>query len=1231
MTRINRIFQTFQTSPFRSGRACLRRGTCAVTALSVIASSTFVFPMNAGAQTTPPADKTDQKTDTTEKSDQTQTDKTSPSTAAPVKRMPPPPNPTVLYSPKTGTGNRVGEYAPDGTKYNLPAPTSAHYGDYRLRPTDMRGAREVKLLPLFGYDYFAPARDDVAMRREQYRRSLEDDGLPGSYSSGSSTLNGRSFYGSSRSQNSGSSRNDLSPRRPINGSGAGNANGYGTDDPFDDGTSITRRPRRAAGANGDISGNDGSNGTDASGQDTMGRTRSADGTGGRTNGGDPNVTDNSSNGDSTMTDRAAAAARGGGSNAALGAAALGAGALGSGGLGAIPGTGRTSAPALGDNGYYDTAPTRLRTRRLSPLDDYGTPYSNYNDYPQSSYGAYDDYGRPRRPDQDALDARYNVADPLSMRLRNISASPPTNYQISGGDIITVRITTRTLPPREETLTVDQQGALMLPEAGRINVRGKTLDQAEKALQLQLKRYYKNPTVTLTLAALRTMSVSVLGAAVQPGTYLVPANYTAFNLLYQAGGPTQDGSLRDIKVVRHGKTIGTFDYYKTVIGVGQEDITLQPGDVLSVLPTENRISLSGEVRRPARYELRDGETLKDLLRYANGVKASGATQSVQITTFDPGQSRLFHSVDLRDTAAVASLKLFDGDSVEVNTLRDIITNKVTIVGAVEQPSDYELRPGMKVSDLVRNARNPLSEAYLGRADLYRWEPDGTTTIIPIDLMKAIDGDPTNDLTLAKWDKLEVYTRAEALFVGTRRVQVRGSVQRPGDYEFSKNMRLTDILLKSGGPLPDADMVVLVHQRGDGTYKQESVSIADIVHSVPGRDLLLEDNDIVGIYSNAQSHFIPIHEVQIAGQVLTPGIYPRGEGMRVSDLLKYAGGFLPDAGTEVVIGHARRALDGPQAQTRIETTQFDIHHQSARDVLLEDGDIVAVQGVGGIQEKPILVDVRGAVNKTGPILLTSKTVRLSEVIRQAGGLRPEGFAEGAQFFRNPATLIAPNQRELTLTISQLSNLLNDSKYKRELAKSDIERIKAASGATDGGGIGSSTPNIAGAAAATALSGQLAQHELVTPPRRLTSKELEPYGNLAINLPEALRKPGGGDDILVVDGDTINIPETPTMIPVVGAVVVSVGVPYLPGKNLGYYIAHAGGFAPDAATDRIVVIHAGGGLEPGSKVKTLRPGDLIMVPTKVLAERISGGSNVIGDFFKSLTNSAILFKLATGIFGL
>jgi len=102
-------------------------------------------------------------------------------------------------------------------------------------------------------------------------------------------------------------------------------------------------------------------------------------------------------------------------------------------------------------------------------------------------------------------------------------------------------------------------------------------------------------------------------------------------------------------------------------------------------------------------------------------------------------------------------------------------------------------------------------------------------------------------------------------------------------------------------------------------------------------------------------------------------------------------------------------------------------------------------------------------------------------------------------------------------------------------------------------------------------------VTPPRRLTSKELEPYGNLAINLPEALRKPGGGDDILVVDGDTINIPETPTMIPAVGAVVVSVGVPYLPGKNLGYYIAHAGGFAPDAATDRIVVIHAGGGLEP------------------------------------------------------
>jgi protein involved in polysaccharide export with SLBB domain len=273
-----------------------------------------------------------------------------------------------------------------------------------------------------------------------------------------------------------------------------------------------------------------------------------------------------------------------------------------------------------------------------------------------------------------------------------------------------------------------------------------------------------------------------------------------------------------------------------------------------------------------------------------------------------------------------------------------------------------------------------------------------------------------------------------------------------------------------------------------------------------------------------------------------------------------------------------------------------------------------------------------------------MRVSDAIREAGGLRPEAYAEGAEFFRNPSLLATAGQRDLAGIISRLNDLLNQSTFQREQAKSDLERIKAAGAATrqggDGGGPLAALTGEGGGpdapannpAATAAIASQLSRRDLVSPPRALTDADLAPDGNIAVNVADALKRPGGDDDLVLVDGDSITIPERPSTVQVIGAVFNARSVPFKAGGRIDQYVAQCGGFTPDAAPDRIIVIQAGGGLTPASTVRAaLKPGDVIVVPTRVLAEKLATRSNGLDGLFKSITNSAIVFRLAGSLFGL
>ena len=831
-------------------------------------------------------------------------------------------------------------------------------------------------------------------------------------------------------------------------------------------------------------------------------------------------------------------------------------------------------------------------------------------------------------------AFHQIADPLTQMYQNVAASVPSDYQLAPGDTLVLRYWSPTLVAREVELTVDSFGAVNVPEVGRVVVRGQTAAQAERALRERMRRLYRNAEVSVTMNELRTIPVTISGESFSPGPYTVPSVATAMGMLIGTGGPTDDGTLRGIQVIRRGQVIGTLDLYRFLItGDKTSDVPLTAGDVIYIPPRMQRVVVRGEVRRPAVYELKGGESLKDAMLFAGGVKASGVDQRVQVATLQPGAARVLKDVDLRAAQASAQ-ELFDGDAVEVFSVRAELINKVTIQGAVDQPGEYAILQGMTVADLVERARRLTSEAYPREAHLYRWNPDNTLKLIQVDLEKALARDSAANVSLSRWDRLVVYTRQEIAWTGRREVTLKGAVQKPGIYYRSDGMRVRDLLMQAGGTMPEAYLpqAVLQRQRPDGSYALEFVNIDAVLKGDDKQNALIEDRDTLAVYRSDEARFTPEHTVTLAGEAVAPGKYARGDGMKLSDLLKVAGGLRPSAGDRIVVARARTSRTAEPL-----TAQFTPESKSPTpDISLEDGDIVTIQGRGDYIDRPYLINVKGAVNRPGPVTVRGSNVRLSDVIKLAGGLKDEAYPEGAEFQRNPEMLATAGQKQLAGVISGLNDQLNKLQQSREMAAADIARIKAIGSATRPQipvavpgitQVNTAPPDVATAAGTQALFG----HSLVSPPRVLTAEDLEPKGNVAVNLPAALRNPGKDDDIVMMDGDELTVPQRPTTVLVLGAVVRSSAVLFKPGGKADYYVEQSGGYAADAKKEGIVVVRLGGGLSPLKKVKALQPGDVIVVPTRVLSEKIGSRSNDIETFFRSITSSALLYLGAKKLLGL
>ncbi|MBD3184326.1 hypothetical protein GF312_18730 [Candidatus Poribacteria bacterium] len=590
--------------------------------------------------------------------------------------------------------------------------------------------------------------------------------------------------------------------------------------------------------------------------------------------------------------------------------------------------------------------------------------------------------RTRKPTEflstDVKDAISGFVGPVDMINSNVTATIPAKYVLSPGDKIMVSYWSDVIEIQTMELAVGPTGEVIIPQFGNLVARGMTLTQFQQTIKDILNQFYKNVTVIAQLESLRSIQISIAGEAFRPGGYAISNVTTLFNALYLCGGPSDYGSLRNIKLLRNGES-KEVDFYKFLMnGDSSQDYTLNAGDTIFIAPIGKTAHVTGEVKRPAIYEMKDDENLLELLSLAGGMRPSGLLQRVRIDSVEPGKQRILVDVNLSDSEQENPV-VFDGDIVTVFSIPMERMNTVTIEGKVRMPGIYQLKEGMTVSDLINVAQGLLGEAYLERADILRLNSDKTTTrLIPVNLSKALAGDIVDNVTLKQWDKLIIYSKWEVQWNGDRMVTVRGAVQNPDIYDRHDGMTVADLLMQAGGLLPEAyqERAWLMRMDENG----------EMTKSIPlnlkgyEKEVELKDGDLLIVYSIQEAIWRPAREVNIFGGIQNPGNYPRTDGMKIADLIHLAGGMLPSAYPERAL---LLRLDERQQVTNgiFIKPKLALRDDPSNNLELKDGDRLRIYTYQEARWEPYRkVTIVGAVHRPGDIPIINKPREVPDVTRQ-----------------------------------------------------------------------------------------------------------------------------------------------------------------------------------------------------------------------------------------------------------
>ncbi|MBP3251027.1 MAG: SLBB domain-containing protein, partial [Prevotella sp.] len=588
---------------------------------------------------------------------------------------------------------------------------------------------------------------------------------------------------------------------------------------------------------------------------------------------------------------------------------------------------------------------------------------------------------------------------------NMNIATPQNYLLGPGDVVSIDIYGASQESITETITPD--GYVTVEGFGPIQLAGLTVQQAQARLRSQLGSRYQSSQIRMGVGQTRTITINIAGEVKMPGTYTMSAFATVFNALYMAGGVNDLGTLRNIKVYRNNRLISTVDIYDYIInGKATGNVRLTDNDMIIVDAYDCLVSIDGRVKRPMYYEMKQGESMKSLLKYAGGFAGDAYRNSVRVIR----RSGALYSVHTVNEFDMGSFHMADGDSVTVDSIVKRFSNMAEVKGAVFRPGPYQIGGELTtVRSLIEQA-GLTEDAFTAHAVMHRMKEDRTLEVLSVDIASIMDGS-VPDVVLRNEDVLYVPSRKEV--TENQTLTIHGEVQYPGIYKYAENETIEDFILQAGG-LTDAASTAKVDVARRVVDPSATSSLDSIAQtfSFALKDGFVIDGDQAfhlepfdEVYVRKSPGYSPQQNVIVEGEVLFEGTYTLSKkSERLSEVIKKAGGLSKTAfasGARLLRQRTpeelarqealREAAKRSSGKDSIDINKIDMsatypvginlkealaHPGSDADVVLREGDRIIVPEYSGT------VKINGEVMYPNTVGFV-EGMSLKDYINQAGG--------------------------------------------------------------------------------------------------------------------------------------------------------------------------------------------------------------------------------------------------------
>lgn len=739
---------------------------------------------------------------------------------------------------------------------------------------------------------------------------------------------------------------------------------------------------------------------------------------------------------------------------------------------------------------------------------------------------------------------YDVLSGGSMGFTVVDDLPvPVDYQMGPGDVINVQIFGKT--NQNMSVKIDRDGSISLPELGPLAVSGQTFQQLQQQITRVIKQKIIGVEVSVTMGAMRTMQVFIVGEVGQPGAYNVNALTTMTQALIASGGIKRSGSLRDIQLKRDGKVVARFDLYDLLIrGDASKDVRLSAGDTLFIPLHHNRVSISGEVTRSAVYEYQNRLTMTELLDLAGGAQPQAYLSQVSLRRSNQ-QGVQQYTLDL-STQAGQQFQIQNGDEIRLNAVSSTLKNAIAVRGEVARQGALKFTPGMTIKDAIGSIDEGLkASADLDYALLVRHiNQQQEIAVYQFSLLNALNSASSSDnLTLQEKDQIFVFDNG----------------LEQGYWNAYSNPSVSG---RAGGAAKERE--VLDGETGAVVVRNDTtalnISDASTVTSATeerktSREALLRP--IVERLKEQARFGAPAQLIEVSGAVTFPGVYPLAVNSNVQTLLTAAGGLMENAYLDQAELSRRAFGQSSSFADRIEVSLAQVL-AGQTDLALQPMDHLIVKTQPGWQEG-MVVELQGELTFPGRYTF-QRGDTLQDLIARAGGLTKFAYADGAVLSRD--RLKRQEAEKLKYINAQLKQEISNMSLRRQSSAASVDPAQA-----------------------IAVVTQL--------------ESVEPIGRLVIDLNAAIQ----GDplaNLMLEKGDKLYIPSLNPVISVVGEVQFASHHTFNPALTVDDYLSAAGGTKRQADTDRVYVVKANGSVQiPNNSFwfsrdrEPLDPGDTIIVP--------------------------------------